>query len=58
MPQGHPAPELVRAAAAVGFTLGPGYGAWKHDTFRIGHMGEVRRSDLEALFGALDPLWP
>ncbi len=54
VPTGRSAPELVRAAAARGFTLGGGYGAWKQDTFRIGHMGEVRASDLDALLAALD----
>jgi aspartate aminotransferase-like enzyme len=51
----HPAaPALVRRAAEAGFTLGGGYGDWKPDTFRIGHMGEVRPSDLADLFATLD----
>ncbi len=51
----HPqAPALVRRAAEAGFTLGGGYGEWKSGTFRIGHMGEVRRRDLADLFAALD----
>lgn len=53
-PTGRAAPELVRAVAARGFTLGGGYAAWKPSTFRIGHMGEVRTSDLEALLSVLD----
>ncbi len=60
-PAGRSAPELVRAVAARGFTLGGGYAAWKPDTFRIGHMGEVRASDLEALLSVLDEemaAWP
>lgn len=48
------APELVRRLAARGFTVAGGYGRWKPTTFRIGHMGEVRESDLAALFGAID----
>lgn len=48
------APEVVRGAAARGFTVAGGYGDWKPHTFRIGHMGEVRQSDLAALFHALD----
>jgi aspartate aminotransferase-like enzyme len=52
-PAGVAAPELVRAAARRGFTVGGGYGKWKPSTFRIGHMGEVRRSDLEMLLDAL-----
>jgi len=48
------APEVVRHAAEAGFTVGAGYGDWKPTTFRIGHMGEVRPSDLATLFAALD----
>lgn len=47
------APRIVRAAAARGFTIGGGYGKWKPTTFRIGHMGEVRPPDLEALLAVL-----
>jgi aspartate aminotransferase-like enzyme len=53
-PAGIAAPELVQAMAGRGFTLGGGYGDWKASTFRIGHMGEVRASDLDGLFAALD----
>jgi aspartate aminotransferase-like enzyme len=53
-PQGTAAPELVRRLAAAGFTLGGGYGEWKGSTFRIGHMGEVRSGDLDALLAAVD----
>lgn len=48
------APELVRRLAGRGFTLGSGYGDWKGSTFRIGHMGEVRASDLDTLLLAID----
>jgi aspartate aminotransferase-like enzyme len=34
--------------------VGGGYGEWKDSTFRIGHMGEVRDGDLEALLAATD----
>lgn len=44
------APELVSALAERGVVVGGGYGAWKPETFRIGHMGEVRGRDLERLF--------
>jgi aspartate aminotransferase-like enzyme len=37
-----------------GFTLGGGYDAWKSSTFRIGHMGEVRPSDLDVLFAEIE----
>jgi aspartate aminotransferase-like enzyme len=54
-PPGAPAaPELVRGLASRGFTVAGGYGRWKPTTFRIGHMGEVRVSDLAPLLGALD----
>lgn len=50
------APELVAALAERGFTVGGGYGPWKPETFRIGHMGEVRTGDLEALLETIDTL--
>lgn len=54
-PAGAPAaPELVRRLAARGFTAAGGYGRWKPTTLRIGHMGEVRESDLAPLLDALD----
>jgi len=49
-PQEVPAPALVAGLAERGIVVGGGYGQWKPDTFRIGHMGEVRGRDLEALF--------
>ncbi len=55
-PEGVGAPDLVKSLAAVGFTVGPGYGQFKPTTFRIGHMGQVQLSDLEALFDAIDEL--
>jgi aspartate aminotransferase-like enzyme len=48
------APELVKALAAKGFTLGGGYGAFKPTTFRLGHMGEVQLEDLERVLEAID----
>ena len=53
-PPGVKAPELVRSLAARGFTVAGGYGRWKTETFRIGHMGEVRENDLAALFAAIE----
>lgn len=49
-------PALVKALAAQGFVVGGGYGEWKPSTFRIGHMGEVRDRDLEALFEIISQL--
>jgi len=53
-PAGVAAPELVKKLAARGFTVGGGYGDWKPTTYRIGHMGEVRLADLEALLATID----
>ena len=53
-PEGLPAPELVARLARRGFVVAGGYGRWKPTTFRIGHMGEVREADLDALFVALE----
>ncbi len=53
-PAGIEAPELVARLAARGFKVGGGYGAWKPTSFRIGHMGEVRRRDLDRLLAAVD----
>ncbi len=55
-PAGVEAPRLVEQLAALGFTVGGGYGPWKPETFRIGHMGEVRRRDLATLLEAVDSL--
>ncbi len=53
-PDGVAAPDLVKMLARRGFTMGGGYGEWKASTFRIGHMGEVRLSDLDPLLQAID----
>lgn len=53
-PAGIDPPALVKQLAARGWTLGGGYGDWKPTTFRIGHMGEVRQSDLDALLAEID----
>ncbi len=57
-PPGLAAPELVGRLARAGFTVGGGYGAWKAETFRIGHMGEVRERDLDALLAAIEEAAP
>jgi aspartate aminotransferase-like enzyme len=48
-PEGVDPEALVAEVAVRGFTLGSGYGPWRTETFRIGHMGEVRSGDLAAL---------
>ncbi|MEM6795107.1 MAG: alanine--glyoxylate aminotransferase family protein [Acidobacteriota bacterium] len=51
------APDLVAALREEkGIIVGGGYGVWKPETFRIGHMGEVQVSDLEALFETIAEL--
>jgi len=52
-PAGVAAPDLVKRLGGRGFTLGGGYGDWKPTTFRIGHMGEVRESDLAGLLAEI-----
>lgn len=49
-----PAPRLVAELARRGYTVAGGYGAWKAETFRIGHMGEVTTRNLDALLTVLD----
>ena len=53
-PQGVDPQALVKRLAGRGWTVGGGYGDWKPSTFRIGHMGEVRDEDLEALLAEID----
>jgi aspartate aminotransferase-like enzyme len=48
-PSGIDPQAIVKSLAQRGITIGGGYGDWKPTTFRIGHMGEVRESDLDAL---------
>jgi predicted phosphoserine aminotransferase len=53
-PAGVDPQKIVKGLGARGWTIGGGYGDWKPSTFRIGHMGEVRDSDLEALLAEID----
>jgi len=53
-PANRPAPVIVKALAARGYTVAGGYGDWKPTTFRIGHMGEVQAPDLAALLAEID----
>jgi predicted phosphoserine aminotransferase len=55
-PAGVDPQAIVKGLAERGFTIGGGYGDWKPTTFRIGHMGEVRESDLEALLAEIDQI--
>jgi aspartate aminotransferase-like enzyme len=53
-PAGVAPSEIVTGLSRRGFVIAGGYGRWKGETFRIGHMGEVRDRDLEALLVALE----
>jgi aspartate aminotransferase-like enzyme len=53
-PAGVDPQAIVKGLAQRGYTIGGGYGDWKPTTFRIGHMGEVRESDLETLLAEID----
>lgn len=53
-PEGVDAPALVAALAERGIVVGGGYGPLKPETFRIGHMGEVRSEHLDVLFAAIE----
>lgn len=53
-PAGVDPQAIVKGLAERGWTIGGGYGDWKPTTFRIGHMGEVRESDLDALLAEID----
>ena len=55
-PSGVDPQTLVKELARKGFTISGGYGDWKPTTFRIGHMGEVRETDLDALLAETDQI--
>jgi aspartate aminotransferase-like enzyme len=55
-PAGVDPQTVVKGLAERGYTIGGGYGDWKPTTFRIGHMGEVRESDLDALLAEIDQI--
>jgi aspartate aminotransferase-like enzyme len=55
-PAGVDPQSIVKGLAQRGYTIGGGYGDWKPTTFRIGHMGEVRESDLDALLAEIDQI--
>ncbi|MEM7483419.1 MAG: alanine--glyoxylate aminotransferase family protein [Acidobacteriota bacterium] len=55
-PAGREPATLRQRLAAGGWTVAGGYGDWKDTTFRIGHMGEVRESDLDPLRAAIEDI--
>lgn len=48
------APRIVESMRERGFAIGTGYGSWKADTFRVGHMGDMPETDLEEMLAALE----
>ena len=55
-PAGVDPQALVKELGRRGYTVSGGYGDWKPTTFRIGHMGEVRETDLDALLAETDQI--
>lgn len=53
LPPGITGPEVVQRMRARGFVIGAGYGKLKHETIRIGHMGDHTPGELELLLEAL-----
>ena len=54
LPDGVTGPEVVRAVARHGFTIGGGYGKLRDRTFRVGHMGDHTLETLEHCLAACD----
>jgi aspartate aminotransferase-like enzyme len=50
--------QLKKLAAAEGYAIDNGYGKIKNGTFRIPHMADMTRPDLEELFALLERLLP
>lgn len=48
------ATSILSAMKERGYTLGGGYGKWKGESFRIGHMGDIRVADLSAMLDDLE----
>ncbi|MEI7818041.1 MAG: hypothetical protein WCI45_12715 [Desulfuromonadales bacterium] len=42
----------------AGFAFDDGYGKIKGETFRIAHMGDMTRTDLDGLFSAITTILP
>jgi aspartate aminotransferase-like enzyme len=49
---------LKKNLAEKGFAFDDGYGKIKGETFRIAHMGDMTRDDLEELFAAITSIMP
>ena len=49
---------LKKQLAECGFAFDDGYGKIKGETFRIAHMGDMTRADLDELFSAITSIMP
>lgn len=49
---------LKKRLAEAGFAFDDGYGKIKGQTFRIAHMGDMARGDLDELFSAISAIMP
>lgn len=49
---------LKKSLAEAGFAFDDGYGKIKGQTFRIAHMGDMIRNDLDELFAAIGAILP
>lgn len=54
LPEGLAGPTVAVALRERGFTVAPGYGRLKKETFRIGHMGDHTTEELDVLLEALE----
>ena len=50
--------SLKRKLAEAGFAFDDGYGKIKGQTFRIAHMGDMTRADLDELLSAITTIMP
>jgi aspartate aminotransferase-like enzyme len=48
--------DLNGKLAERGFAISNGYGQLKEKTFRIAHMAELRKADLEELLGHIEDI--
>jgi aspartate aminotransferase-like enzyme len=49
---------LKKSMGEAGFAFDDGYGRIKGETFRIPHMGDMTRADLDEFFGAITAILP
>lgn len=50
--------SLKKSLGEAGFAFDDGYGKIKGETFRIAHMGDMTRADLDQLFAAIVTIMP